>query len=727
MKPVPLQPAELLFDSEGGPPVARLYGQAYHPLSGAGAQARHVFLQGNGLPGRWAGRQDFTVLETGFGLGHNFLATWDAWRADPARCARLHVVSVERHPLRPADLARAHAASPWPDLAAQLLRAWPALTPGLHLLDFAAGRVRLLLALGDAAALLPRLRLRADAYYLDGFAPARNPDIWQPAVLQALGRLAAPGATLAAGSAAPGLRAGLLSAGFERHLEPLGQGDPRDITRARFAPRHTPRRLPDAAASGAETGARRAGGTDGGAGAAAVGTVVPGADRASAGAAPAAAPVLRARHAVVVGAGLAGAAVAQALAQLGVGVTVLEHAHAAATQASGNPAGLFHGTVNADDGPYARLFRAAALHAQRSYGPAVSGGAVPGAVGGLLRLGTPGEPQAAMQALLDRLGLPTGYVQALDADAASALAGVPLPGPAWHYPGGGWLHPAAWVQHALATPGVQVRTGQTAASVQRSGDGRWAVCGAQGQVLAEADTVVLAAAEAVIPLLQASTDLHRPPAWPERRSRGQVSHWGWCGEPGGGSGGAPRGTPGSASRSSPGGAPGGLRLPVAGDGYAIPLPGGGLLCGATRQDDDPDPRVRDTDHQLNLQRLQRLTGLRPPADPGAVQGRVGWRLHSADRLPVAGALPLWPLAPAQRADQARLLPRHQGLFVLSALGARGLTLAPLLGRLVAAQATGTPWPLTQDLADAVDPARWLVRAARKAGGATQSAPATAFR
>jgi tRNA 5-methylaminomethyl-2-thiouridine biosynthesis bifunctional protein len=95
---------------------------------------------------------------------------------------------------------------------------------------------------------------------------------------------------------------------------------------------------------------------------------------------------------------------------------------------------------------------------------------------------------------------------------------------------------------------------------------------------------------------------------------------------------------------------------------------------------------------------------------------VGWRLHSDDRLPIAGAVPLPAAAmpPGQRLDQARLLPRQPGLFVLTALGSRGLTLAPLLGRLVAAQASGTPWPLEQDLADAVDPGRWIVRAARAA-------------
>ncbi len=168
-----------------------------------------------------------------------------------------------------------------------------------------------------------------------------------------------------------------------------------------------------------------------------------------------------------------------------------------------------------------------------------------------------------------------------------------------------------------------------------------------------------------------------------------------------------------------------LWLPLAGDGYALPLPEGGLLCGASHEAAAPDgdDTPREADHLFNLQRLQRLIGQPPPADLSSCQGRVGWRLHSDDRLPIAGAVPLPAAAmpPGQRLDQARLLPRHPGLFVLAALGSRGLTLAPLLGRLVAAQATGTPWPLEQDLVDAVDPGRWMVRAARAASPAQASA------
>ncbi|UCG98276.1 MAG: tRNA (5-methylaminomethyl-2-thiouridine)(34)-methyltransferase MnmD, partial [Burkholderiales bacterium] len=199
-----VEPAALEFDA-GGHPYSSRYGDVYASRDGALGQARHVFLGGNELPLRWAGRGQFVVLETGFGLGTNFLAAWQAWRDDPERPGRLHFVSVERHPLAAADLQRA-APAPLQPLALQLAAQWPLPLPGLHRLPFEGERVVLTLALGDAAELLPQLLLGADAFFLDGFAPDRNPAMWSPPLVKALARLARPGATLATWCTAGALR-----------------------------------------------------------------------------------------------------------------------------------------------------------------------------------------------------------------------------------------------------------------------------------------------------------------------------------------------------------------------------------------------------------------------------------------------------------------------------------------------------------------------------------------
>src|SRR2546425_4461643 len=108
---MPLIPARLEFAADGTP-WSEEFGDVYHSAAGGPAQARHVFLAGNRLPERWAGRERFVILETGFGFGLNFLATWQAWRRDPARCERLHFVSLEKHPFTLSNLRVLHSRYP---------------------------------------------------------------------------------------------------------------------------------------------------------------------------------------------------------------------------------------------------------------------------------------------------------------------------------------------------------------------------------------------------------------------------------------------------------------------------------------------------------------------------------------------------------------------------------------------------------------------------------------
>src|SRR6185503_6262206 len=211
----PLVPARLAFAADGTP-YSEEYGDVYHSAEGGPGQARHVFIQGNGLPDRWRAKSAFTILETGFGCGLNFLATWQAWQADPQRCERLHFASFEKHPFTRHDLEQLHAR--YPELAAQaaaLHAAWPILVPAIHRLEFESGRVVLTLAFSDVQDALRDFRLAANAVYLDGFAPQKNPQMWTPAVMKAVARQCAGDATAATWSAASAVRDALLEAGFE--------------------------------------------------------------------------------------------------------------------------------------------------------------------------------------------------------------------------------------------------------------------------------------------------------------------------------------------------------------------------------------------------------------------------------------------------------------------------------------------------------------------------------
>lgn len=681
MKSAPIEPAVVVFDhpERPGQAYAPAFGDVYHPRDGEFAQARHVFLHGNGLPGRWASRERFVILETGFGLGNNFLATWQAWRDDPARCGRLHFISLEKHPPRRELLAHAHAATREPALAAALQAAWPPLVHGLHRLAFEGGQVELLLALGDAATWLPEIVAQVDAFYLDGFSPARNPDLWQAPLFKACAGRAAPGATAATWSLARTVRDGLQAAGFEWQAAP-GFGGRRSMSTARLRP--LPRRP--------QPQGRRA--------------------------APAC------RRAVVVGAGLAGAAAAQALAAQGLAVTVLEQHPYPAAEASGNPAGLFHGVVHPQDGLHAQWLRAAALEAERCYRPLVDSGQVTGQVDGLLRGACSLDELLHLQAAQ---ALPPDWVRAGSAEDASHRAGCPVAFAAWCFPGAGWLSPPELVRHWLGQPGVTLRTGAPVARLQPQ-EGGWQALDAAGRLLAQGDVLVLANAAGAASLLPPWTDVAA--GWPLQRSRGQLTQ-----------------LPSLLAQAWPR-----PKLPLASGGYLVSLPdalGGGLLCGATSQPGDEETALRPEDHLSNLAQVSLLTGcnltLPGMADAARLPGRVGWRLAATDRLPLVGPVPgrLAPVhsatdaAAAQDArreeaawrppgqEQPRHVERLPGLYVMTALGSRGITWAPLLSQLLAAWVVGAPLPVPASLVDAVDPARFVSRAARRSARPSKEAGA----
>ncbi|KHK52007.1 FAD-dependent cmnm(5)s(2)U34 oxidoreductase, partial [Burkholderia sp. A9] len=312
-----LVPATLALRDDGilvSPEYGELHRDASHALAHA-----HRMLAGNGLPARWQGRRTFTIVETGFGTGSHFLATWAAWRDDPARCERLHFVAVEPHPFSREDLRRAvsHIVANTTNSANAdaLVDAWPMLVPGLHRLEFDAGRVVLTLAFGDARDMLQRLVAHADAFYLGSVAAATDEDPLSTDVIRALARSAGEGATYATHARTDAVKQALVETGFtSRDIDDCA-GEPA-MRAGEYAPRWRMRRHEP----------------------------------------PRALPVA-ARRAIVIGAGLAGCAVVERLAARGWDVTLIERHDRIASAASGNPAGVFHPLMTRDDNVASRLTR----------------------------------------------------------------------------------------------------------------------------------------------------------------------------------------------------------------------------------------------------------------------------------------------------------------------------------------------------------------------------------
>ena len=646
-----------------------------------------LFLSGNGLPARWQQRTRFVILETGFGLGNNFLTTWAAWRDDAQRCDRLVFISIEKHPLTALALREVHGlnhAAPAPPvdpvLAQKLVTAWPSLTPGIHSLHFdepmtADGTlqgVTLMLCLGDVVNMVPALLAEVDAFYLDGLAPDKNPAMWDPRWLTRLNRLAAPQATLATWSLAHEVGDSLAHAGFVVEEVAASDGQP-SFTRGVYAPRYTP--LP-------QKGGIRA--------------QVPPADR----------------HAIVVGAGLAGCSAAWALCREGWRVTIIDQHDGPAQESSGNPGGLFHSVLHGDDGIHARTHRAAALATWRQVEPWMTAGKLAGQGSGLLRLDSKADSDDT-QSLQSGLGLQQDHVRWLDLDAARAVTGMAVPCGGWLFQQGGWLHPGGYASLLLKAAGAQQENGhalltclwdQAASRIVPTEQG-WEVHDASGRCVAQAPSLVLANAHQAQTLLATLPQDHSVPSLPLARVRGQISAW-------------PITDDHSTQVSLP-------RIPVVGSGYVLPLRKDCLLFGATSQKEDDDVSVREADHRHNLEQAAHLGACAEyPADaplPSNLEGRTGWRTTTPDRLPLIGALPwsaerLTQGSAKARLDKVRLIPRERtdqgGLYVVTGLGSRGITWTALAGALLAHWVTGSPCPLESDLRDALDPARFLSRSQR---------------
>jgi tRNA 5-methylaminomethyl-2-thiouridine biosynthesis bifunctional protein len=313
-RPATIRPARPAF--KDGAVYSAEYADIYHSADGAIEEVRHVFIAGNGLPDRWHEAGNFTIVETGFGCGLNFLVTWDALKQSGAAC-RLDFVSVEKHPFRHDDLATILRA--WPQLetfSSQLINTYPPLVPGFHRLHFDGGRVTLTLLLGDAINMLAELDARADAFFLDGFAPARNPDMWSKGLFEQIGRIAAPGATAATYSSAAVVRSGLERAAFSVQKQP-GFARKRDMLTALLPGNKSSNHV--------------------------------------------------CRKAVVIGAGIAGTSCAFALARRGIEVELLDRESSPGSGSSGNPAAIVRPFPTLDKGVRNGFTWAAFLYAVRLY------------------------------------------------------------------------------------------------------------------------------------------------------------------------------------------------------------------------------------------------------------------------------------------------------------------------------------------------------------------------
>jgi len=645
--------------NEQGTPVSRAFDDVYFSNQNGLKETEYVFLGGNGLPDRFAqhSRDLFIAAETGFGTGLNFLTLWRAFdhfrqQQPDAPLQRLHFISCEKFPLTPTDLAAAHAS--WPELepwARALQEQWPPALAGCHRLLLDGGRITLDLWFGDINQLIhtfdDTLHQQVDAWFLDGFAPSKNPDMWTETLFDCMARLARPGATLATFTAAGFVRRGLQQAGFEVSKR-KGYGQKREMLVGSLpAAIQQPLRTPwyaRPAASGDDI--------------------------------------------ALIGGGIASALLAHALLRRGKKVTLYSAASAPAEGASGNRQGALYPLLNHHDPALAHFFPAAFTFARRFY-DALD---IPFEHDwcGVTQLGWDEKSADKIAKMLD-MDLPASIAHAVDAGEVQALSGVATHCGGITYPSGGWLSPAeltAGLLRQATEQGLVIHWQHELITLTRQQE-NWLLHFSQ-QKTVQHQNVVLCSGHRL-------TDFMQSEKLPVYAVGGQVSH-----------------IPTRGNLSS-------LKQVLCYDGYLTPAsPQYQQHCiGASYHRGDSSTQYREEDQQENRERLLRCLPQAEWAkevDISAGEARCGVRCATRDHLPFIGALPDYDRLLehyahlSQHPEQAEPAPPvHQGIFVLGALGSRGLCSGPLSAEILAAQLCAEPLPLDAATLAATSPNRYWVR------------------
>ena len=652
----PSNPFADLIWADDGQPFSTEFADVYFSRDSGLEESRHVFLQHNALPERWAqldAQACFCIAETGFGTGLNFLCAWQLWDQTAPASARLHFVSTEKYPLCVADIQRAIAL--WPQLepwSSELLAQYTDLASGWQHFVLGQGRVTLTLLIGDLLHTLPQLDGRVHAWFLDGFAPAKNPGMWQPALYQQMARLSAEDATVATFTSVGDVRRGLQAAGFDMR-KVSGYGRKRHMLTGRMARTTEP-------AWQAPWYAR-----------------------------PPASPHAE-RHALVIGAGLAGCCTAYSLARRGWQVTVVERHAEAAQEASGNPQGILYCKLSPHQTPLSRFVQTSYAFSLRLLNQLWPEDGDNWANCGVLQLGADARESRRLDGLASH-GYPPAFLHAVTAQEASRIAGVETIAGGLYFPQGGWVHPPSLCRTLLQHPGIRFLPCHEALELEHGQKG-WHILNAAQEIIAQAPVAVICGA-ADSQRFKISQHL------PLKSIRGQITHVPF--------------TQQSAA----------LKTVLCSEGYISPARDGVHHLGASFRFDRLDTQPSDEENQSNLALLDSLSPALTEAlqvrelAPDQLMARAALRCTTPDYLPVIG-----PMVQADAfcrdyailakdASRRPVTPAswHPDLYVNAAHGSRGLVSCPLSGELVAAWITGEPLPLPRDLAEAVHPGRFLLR------------------
>ena len=663
-----LQQAKISWNEDNIPLCLR-HDDIYFSTLGGIDESRYVFVEANELGKRWKTFRNntYVVAETGFGTGLNFLLTWQKWDQSPHKPQRLHYISTEKFPLRKQDMHRATQA--WPELGnycAELLDNYPILTPGPHRLVLAGGQITLDLLLGDAQQQLEAYwdnawslekKLAVHSWYLDGFAPVKNPDMWSSALFTQLALMSNQDTQFSTFTAASDIRRGLENNGFTVEKLP-GFGPKREMLRGKFTGKlknHKDREWPQ---PWHITGT----------------------------------PDIDVKKAIIIGAGLAGCTSAEALLRRGWQVNLIEQHDQVAKEASGNSQGVLYTRLSHQQSLLSDFTLQSYLFSLNYYKNKFSKGElqqqIDGSLCGALHLFKNTTDNVHPQ-LQEFLAGTDNLAQHLSSEQASKEAGIADIGAGLFFPGAGWISPVSLCRQITQHPLLNLISNTGPVSI-RGNEGCWQVLSENGTVIDTSAVLIIASG--------ISSAKFEPFDWlPLQKIRGQTSLL-------------------AANTHSQQ-----LKTVLCHEGYIAPEQNGQHCIGATFDIDDHALNLREVDHRKNLEQLAKASPALEKHfqqdNQNPQGGRVGFRCASPDYLPLVGPAPIPTLFDEHyaglRKDARQRIDAEggylKGLYINTGHGSRGLTSSPWCGEFLASLICNEPLPTSKELSRALLPARFLIR------------------
>lgn len=659
-----------------GTPISTEFEDVYFNSENGAEEARYIFIEGNDLENRWSSdsfKQDhFTIAETGFGTGLNFLSAWRLWLQNSQPHQHLHFLSVEKFPLDRTSLIQ--ALSEWPEFEAfshQLIEHYPPMVSGWHTLhipnpyltdqqEHSGGHVVLHLYLGDIHDWLPQIDAKVDAWFLDGFTPSRNPDMWTDHLYLQMARLTPFNGTVATFTAASKIQRGLKAAGFSVSKR-KGYGQKREMVMA--FQQYT---------NGPKTPAYLL-----------------------------QQPWLESRHenhfpnktATIIGAGIAGCSSAYALAKRGWKVTLIEQ-QTIASGASGNAQGVLYAKLSAEMNLHSQFYLSGYLLSLQYLKQQL-----PDKQNwdncGVLQLAT-NDKEVKRQANFSNKYQMDDIVIPVDANEASNIAGTDVPYPGLYFKDGAWVYPTEWCKTLIQHENITVLDNTQVSRIHKNNSldnnslannkGEWeAHCDNGSKYIS--DVVLVCNANNAKNLDQLSF-------LPTKPVSGQVTQ-----------------LPSQSIK---------LDTVLCGDHYVTPTHNAHLNFGASYRIKSDNTDVLTSENTSNISNLtscfpsigEQINLDNPPI------GRASVRCTTPDYTPIAGAIchqeffenNFSELRKNRKWKFQKPANFYSGLFVNIGHGSRGLSSAPLCSDMIVAQITGEPLPLPKSQVNIINPNRFLVNA-----------------